>query len=601
MNVILTTLNARYTHMSLSLRYLRAVIERAFGLEESKNPAKTSSKKPLNLELKEFTINQPHEWVLRTLYEAQPDCVCFSVYIWNVEATLKLASSLKKVLPELTILFGGPEPAYDARKYLERYPFLDGVVTGEGEPVITAFLERLMERLKDSDSNRCPKGEDLGIPGLVERREGHILDGGKAPLIQDLDGLPFPYKAEDFEAGRMLYYEGSRGCPYRCAYCLSAREPGVRRFSLERVQSDLLKFIEAGVMQVKFVDRTFNADPKRSRRLFEFIIQQDRGQTNFHFEITAALLGEEDFDVLVKARPGLFQFEIGVQSTCEEAMAAIRRPMPFERTAEACRRLAAPGNLHLHLDLIAGLPYEPYARFLTSFDEVYELNPHALQLGFLKLIPGSPLEEEASLYGYLKEEHPPYEVLGNKWMNYQDLSKLKRIEGLVDIFHNSHGFEWSLAFALQISGLSASAFFGEMAMYFRHQGLDQQAYRHEAHYGHLEAFLKDQGWFEPPELAEALLEADCLIALGKRRTLNEEPEDLKALIHETLRRHDPAVPVKQLLKRIRYQIFKTDVLAWREGRPSEGDAPGALWLGWIDTASRSPITGRYDYRQQKLR
>lgn len=593
MNVILTTLNSRYTHMSLSLRYLRSALEQRFTgsspeprhMLNTADPAEPG-KGPVSITLLEFTINQPHEQILRTLFEASPDYLCFSVYIWNVEATLKLAASLKKVLPGTVILFGGPESAYDAVKYLETYNFLDAVVTGEGEKILGDYVERQINRGK------------AAVPGLVERTPEGIVNYGKAPLIQALDSIPFPYKEEELSGHRMLYYEASRGCPYRCAYCLSSREPGVRVFGLDRVLDDLGKFLKAEVMQVKFVDRTFNIDPVRTRAIFQYLIEHDNGITGFHFEITAALIREEDLELLSKARPGQFQFEIGVQSTCEEAMMAVHRPLPFERTAEVCRKLRALGNIHLHLDLIAGLPFETYERFLNSFDEVYSLSPHALQLGFLKLIPGSPLSEEAAKYGYIKEDHPPYEVLGNHKLSFAQLTQLKRVEALVDIFYNSHGFTQTLSYALGRSGLTPSAFFTELSEFFRGRSYDQQAYRSEAHYSHLEAYLEEQSWYDP--VFRGLLDYDCLVALAKRRRESEMPEAVRGLIHDALRTSDASLPVKTILKRVRYQIFDFDVKAWLEGVTEGQPQQDKVWLGWVDTTRRSAVNGHYEYAQAIL-
>lgn len=611
MKVLLTTLNSRYTHMSLSLRYLRAALEQRFSLapmtepifadgseiplphSEDQAPDETSTS-PLQVELLEFSINQPHEQMLLTLYEAAPDLICFSVYIWNVEAILKLAASLKQVRPDLRILFGGPEVAYEARVYLENHPFLDAVVTGEGEWILTQYVARMLQKQNENDIDLLDS-----VPGVVERQGRELLDHGQAEKIQRLDEIPFPYRREDFEAGRILYYEASRGCPYRCAYCLSSREPGVRHFSLERVKRDLDLFLEARVMQVKFVDRTFNVEPQRTQEIFQYLIDHDNGITGFHFEITAALLKDADYEILSKARPGLFQFEIGVQSTCEAAMAAVQRPLPFVRTAEACQRLVQLGNLHLHLDLIAGLPYEGFERFLKSFDDVFELKPHALQLGFLKLIPGSPLTRDAARYGYLREKHPPYEVLGSDHLSYGELVRLKRMEALVGIYFNSHGFTATLNYALKCSGQTASEFFGDMADFFRVSGIDRQAYRSEAHYDHFETYVKSQVWYTP--FLSTLLDYDCLTALAKVRRVKEEPQDLKVLLHDVLRSENPEIPVKRLLKTIRYQIMEYDLLAWLEGKDAQTASREGLWLGLVDTSSRSPITERYPYDQYQLR
>lgn len=618
MKLILATLNSRYTHMSLSLRYLRAMIEERFPDQLHADDDTTGSRGSLEVQMMEFSINQPHELILRELFETAPSVLCFSVYIWNVAQILKLAASLKKILPEVRILFGGPEVSYEAVNYLNQYKFLDAVITGEGEAAFTAYVKRALEVhaghnvTAEPDSTTQARAA-AAIPGLVERRGLMVTDHGRGALIENLDEIPFPYKQEDFEAGRMLYYEASRGCPYRCAYCLSSLEPGVRWFSLERVKRDLLKLLEARVMQVKFVDRTFNVDAKRTRDLFQFLMDHDNGTTRFHFEMTASLLSHEDYDVLRNARPGLFQFEIGVQSTYEAAMAAVQRIMPFQNTAEACRALLRLGNIHLHLDLIAGLPFETFERFMHSFDDVFSLRPHALQLGFLKLIPGSPLSAEAERYGYVYESHPPYEVLGHEQIHFSELARLKRVEALVELYYNSHGYMLTLEMAIQRSGMKPSAFFLDLADFFEARSFDRMPHRSETHYTHFETYLKTKAWYHPD--FEWMLDYDCMATLAKVRREPVESPSVRALIHDALRAAHPELPVKMLLKKIRYQTFGEDVLSWisgerqpmtgaRELNPSAESNEGAanpLWLGWVELSHRSPITERYTYSQLPLR
>lgn len=621
MKLVLTTLNSRFTHMSLSLRYLRAVLLKHFSDGESMEGPLNPLSSDFSVSLLEFTINQPHEHILRALYEANPKILCFSVYIWNVEASLKLADSLKKILPDICIIFGGPEVAYKANEYLQRYSFINAISTGEGEEFLVSYVRRALSEPIN------PDGAVQAISGMVERIGSRIIDHGPANLVQSLDDIPFPYEDEAFEQGRMLYYEASRGCPFRCAYCLSARASSIRTFSLERVKRDLQRLVEAQVMKVKFVDRTFNVDPTRTQAIFAFLIEIDNGYTQFHFEITAELLTQKDFEILSNARPGLFQFEIGIQSTFEPTMAAVDRRMPFEKTSKNCSELLRLNNIHLHLDLIAGLPFETFDRFLQSFDDVYALKPHALQLGFLKLIPGSPLAEDAEKYGYVYEAFPPYEVLENHKLTYEDLARLKRMEALVEIYYNSQAFNVTLNAALRHSSMTPSNFFVSLAEFFRENGYDKLPHRSETHYTLLEEFLKTKPWYD--SIFTVLLDYDCLTSLAKLRRPADESVLTRPKIHQALRTAHPEISVKTLLKQIRYQVFDVDVqsliseMTFYTCAISESDVSdvsdcmvvsenSALrlteealgsqsWLGWIDLSHRSPMTNRYTYSQLPLR
>ena len=424
--IIITAINASYTHTSLAVRSLAKNCDAQIGTA---------------IETVEFTINDRAEKAAAALFLRRDMSVggtntyAFSCYIWNIDFVLDVAARLKAVLPDCAILLGGPEVSYDACNIMHKNTFVDYIICGEGERSLAAFA----------------RGENAeGIAGLVYRSaaKGGIVQNPPL-IIADLDTLAPLYTAADIAAlaGRMLYYETSRGCPYNCSYCLSSTLHGVRFFSLERVFSDLALFIENGARLVKFVDRTFNCDDTRMQAILRFILAKG-GDTCFHFEVAAHSLSGEVMALLASAPKGMFQLEIGVQSTNAETLCAINRITDTVRLADNVRTLRKANNIHLHLDLIAGLPYEDYASFGQSFNDVYALEPHAVQIGFLKLLKGSPIRKKMDEYGYITVDTPPYEVLGSKWLGYGELLRLKDIAELVDRFHNSGVFERSLTYVV---------------------------------------------------------------------------------------------------------------------------------------------------------
>ncbi len=419
MRILLTTLNARFSHSSLALRYLRGVLRTIPGLD---------------VELREYTINQPGDDVLSDIYQGHYDCVCFSTYIWNVEPILRTAGNLKKVAPEVRILLGGPEVSYEPESFLALHPFIDGIITGEGEE--TVF--KLFSMGFDDPGH-------LNLAGTAWSKEEGVHGNPPAPLIADLDSVPFPYDESDNFANRLVYYESSRGCPYMCTYCLSSASEGVRYFSTSRVHRDLKWLLSKEIQTVKFVDRTFNVKQEHALSILDFIATHDNGLTCFHFEISAGILTPAIIERCARLRKGLVQFEIGVQSTCPEALKASGRPDWTDRIQKNVAQLKAPGNIHLHLDLIAGLPFEGYQRFLESFDAVYAMKPDMLQLGFLKLIRGTSMRKDADLYGFKWRQEPPYEVLGTKWISYGELCRLKRLEALLDMYGQHDRFAKTLS------------------------------------------------------------------------------------------------------------------------------------------------------------
>jgi len=430
LKIILVAVNAKYIHTCLAVHSLHAALGGA-----------------AHAEVREYTVNQPEELILSELFGAKPDMVAFSCYIWNIEMIASLAGSLKKVLPSVKIVMGGPEVSYG-----DAPAVADIVVSGEGEK---AFCEMATGR-----SHR------------------------------PVEAPPFPYADLSEFANRILYYESSRGCANECAYCLSPAEGrGVRFFPIEKVKEDLLRFLAANVRQVKFIDRTFNSSKRRAMEIWRHLIGNDNGATNFHFEIAGDLLDDEVFELLGQARAGLFQFEIGVQSTNTETLTAIRRRTDTEKLLQNVRKLKSLGNIHLHLDLIAGLPHEGYERFVRSFNDVMAVRPHKLQLGFLKLIKGTALRRDAEKYGMKFKDRAPYEILENKYISFEHINRLKKAENMVDIFYNSSGFGKSVGYLMQQAEMPY-AFFDELAAFWEANGFHMLSHKKSALYGALYAFSR---------------------------------------------------------------------------------------------------------------
>lgn len=371
MNILLTTLNAKYIHSSLALAYLR----------------KYCADERWSLNIREFSINERTDEIMAAIYKERPDILCFSCYIWNIKPVLEICRDYKKIAPDTLIIAGGPEVSYDAISLLENHKFLDFVVRGEGE----ATLKELFHTIYMKQSLEAVKG--------VSYRNGdRVLDNPDRELITDLDCIPFPYEDDlDSYKNRIIYYETSRGCPYNCSYCLSSTIKGVRFFSLERVKADLSRLIRRGIKEIKFVDRTFNCHEGRALEIMKFILEQ-AGQTKFHFEIGAELLSQDFTAFIQKVPAGRFDFEIGVQSTNPESLQAVTRKSDWQKLRQNIERLKAAGNIHIHLDLIAGLPYEDLASFAQSFNDVYKLNPDVIQLGFLKLLKGSDIRNKSNMH-----------------------------------------------------------------------------------------------------------------------------------------------------------------------------------------------------------
>lgn len=539
MRFLLCGINAKYIHSNLAIFSLKAYADR------KKIPG-------AEIILKEYTINNYVEDILQDLYEEKADVVIFFCYIWNISFVRELAAELKKVSPDVKIWAGGPEVSYAANKFLMENPAFDLIMQGEGEEVFSELIRLTVEekcRIKDvykqSESEKVLSGivekrysiegkqavkeekdiedkhfagEDNVYPtnyidmsklqklqgiavwdfsgeaalGNAESNIGNktkIINTGFATLM-NMDTIPFVYEDFHLFEHKILYYETSRGCPFCCSYCLSSVDKTVRFRSLPIVKKELDAFLEAKVPQVKFVDRTFNCNRQRAIDIWSYLVEHDNGITNFHFEISSDLLGEEELELFAKMRPGLIQLEIGVQSTNGETVDAIHRHMDLDKLFHYVDRVHELGNIHQHLDLIAGLPYENYERFGCSFDDLYAHEPDQLQLGFLKVLKGTMMEEEVKKYSILYRNQPPYEVLGTKWLSYDEIILLKGVEELVELYYNSGQYTLTLKYAVPFFE-SPFRFYEMFSAWYRGKGYHKLNHNRLEKYNILREFLRE--------------------------------------------------------------------------------------------------------------
>ncbi len=563
MRIVLTAINAKYIHSNLAVYSLQ----------------KSAGEYEPQVQLAEYTINQPSEEIFADLYRCRPDLLLFSCYIWNREQVIEAAQTIRQVLPDTVIWAGGPEVSYDASAFLEENPAFTGVMIGEGEKTYYKLLQYYAGGI----------GSLADIPGLAVRRpEGGLLITPAAPLGSDLDDLPFVYEDLTQFQNRIIYYESSRGCPFSCSYCLSSIDKRVRYRSLDLVLGELAFFLEHNVKQVKFIDRTFNCSHERSMAIWRFLREHDNGITNFHFEISADLLNKEEIELLHTLRPGLVQLEIGVQTLNERALQTIHRTAPYELIAEHVRGVAEGRNIHQHLDLIAGLPYEDLASFRHSFDGVYSLHPQQLQLGFLKVLRGSEMHQRAEEYGIIYRDKPPYEVLQTKWISCEELLGLKETEQMLEIYYNSQQFRLTME-AAETLFATPIELYEALSAFYHAEGLTGKAYSRMQRFEILHAFLQkqqaDMGHFE------VLLTADLYL----RENAKSRPVwagDLKADQDRTIqfyrreeaeRRYLPdhaGSGWKQLMRMTHLERFDYDL----QGTHRE------TWL-LFDYAKRDPLTG----------
>ena len=510
MKFLLAAINAKYIHSNPGVYSLRA-------FARTKIPG-------ADIEIGEYTINHQMDLILQDIYRRKPDFIGFSCYIWNISYIMEIVRDVKKVLPEVEIWLGGPEVSYDAKKVLTREPDVCGVMRGEGELTFTelvrAYLKReelcaaagdidsgsemqRQEKTLVSDENTWqPKavkaetgdrrGLDLdNIPGITYRAEsGEVVERGPQRLLS-LDEIPFYYDDMAGFENRIVYYESSRGCPFSCSYCLSSIDKTVRFRSLDLVLPELQFFLDHKVPQVKFVDRTFNCKRDHTLGIWRYLVEHDNGITNFHFEVSADIFDEEELELIGKMRPGLIQLEIGVQSTNPDTIKEIHRHMDLVKLKQAVDRVYDYRNTHQHLDLIAGLPYENYESFMRSFDDVYRMRPDQLQMGFLKVLKGSYMEEQVAAYDLKYRGIPPYEVLSTKWLPYSDVIRLKGVEDMVEVYYNSGQFPATMKL-LEKKFARPSEIFTSLAEYYEKNGLTGISHSRLARYEILYRFLEEK-------------------------------------------------------------------------------------------------------------
>ena len=490
MKILLAACNAKYIHSNPAVYDLKAY---AAAYKDS-------------VQIKEFTINQPKDEIMKEIYRSGADVVCFSCYIWNISFVRELIRDLKKILPDTAFWAGGPEVSFHAKDFLEDMPQVTGIMKGEGEETFLALAGYYLEG----------KGRLEEISGIVFRKEDVIVDNGFREPV-DLDRIPFIYEnPENFE-NRIIYYESSRGCPFSCSYCLSSIDRKLRFRSLSLVKKELQFFLDHRVPQVKFVDRTFNCRHEHAMEIWKYILEHDNGVTNFHFEVSADLFREDELELIGRMRPGLIQLEIGVQSANPETLEAVHRKTDLEKLRRNVEKIRSFHSVHQHLDLIAGLPCEDYESFRRSFDFVYFMKPDQLQLGFLKVLKGSLMEEKAREYGITCKSLEPYEVLSTRWISYEEILKLKTVESMVEVYYNSGQFQYTLNWLMGFWE-DAFSFYEDLGRFYERKGYEELSHSRIRRYEILLEFLN-----EKPEISVAEAAGRMVYDLYLRENLKKRP------------------------------------------------------------------------------
>ena len=491
MKILLVACNAKYIHSNLAVYDLQAY----------------ASDYADHIVLKEYTINQQKDDIMRDIYLEHPDVVCVSCYIWNLSFVKELMADLIKILPGADFWAGGPEVSYDAEKFLAENSEFKGVMVGEGEETFKELAGYYVEKNPQDLKN---------MTGICYRDGDQIIHNGWRQIM-DLSSIPFIYKDLSEFKNRIIYYESSRGCPFSCSYCLSSIDKKLRFRDTETVKKELQFFIDNKVPQVKFVDRTFNCKHDHAMAIWKYINEHDNGVTNFHFEISADLLREEELQEMSTMRPGLIQLEIGVQSTNPDTIKAIHRTMDFEKLKGIVDRIHSFGNIHQHLDLIAGLPYEDYDSFRHSFNDVYALKPQQLQLGFLKVLKGSHMMEMCKEYGIVYKTQEPYEVLSTKWLDYDHVLKLKTVENMVEVYYNSGQFQNTLEY-LENFFPDAFSIYERLGSFYMEKGYGDVSHTRMRRYEILLEFLEDV-----PEISMDQVKDQMVYDLYLRENLKSRP------------------------------------------------------------------------------
>ncbi len=567
MKILLTTLNSKFIHTNLAIRYLNQMVK---DIED------------IDVDIREYTINNELDFILKDIYANNYDVILFSTYIWNVNDIVKICNNLKKVNKNVKIALGGPEVTYDSEESMKKYDFVDYILYGEGELVFRDFVKSLKGDIDIKDVN-----------GIVYRNNGDIVKNKPMKDIENLDIIPSPYvdlnKAE-YE-NRIVYYETSRGCPFNCQYCLSSTLQGLRYFSIDRVKSDLKALIDARVSQIKFIDRTFNANKKFAMEIMQFLMENDNDYTTYHFEVTAHLLTEDMLEFLKGCKEGLFQFEIGVQTTNEKVLEAVGRRDDFSKLSYVVQKIASYRNIHQHLDLIAGLPYEDYNSFENSFNDVFNLGIEHLQLGFLKMIKGTGIRNNADEHEFRYKDYPPYEVLYNKYITYNEILKLKDIEEILERYFNSKNFVLSMRYIIHnYYKESPFKFFEDFATYFDKNGYFNMSQGKNQLYKILLDFYTEK-INKNIELFTEIIKYDY-ISLGKTSNVpgfmsKIEVEDFKNRCHlflqneENILKYIPRfenTPAKQIIKHVHFEPFKYDILKLKENIKDDLDKKESIVL-----------------------
>jgi len=561
MKLLLVALNAKYIHSNLAVYSLQSY-------------AKKYGK---HIGLAEFTINHSEEDILKKIYQEQAEVIAFSCYIWNIEIVTRIVKELKKVQPKAQIWFGGPEVSYDAKERLMLIQELEGVIIGEGEQTFLELVQYFVE-----GTNKLEE-----INGLAFRKEADvIITPNRQPL--SLDVIPFPYEHIENFQNRIIYYESSRGCPFSCSYCLSSIDKKVRLRNTELVKAELKLFLDYRIPQVKFVDRTFNCNKKHAMEIWRFIQENDNGITNFHFEISADLLEEEEIEFLASLRPGQIQFEIGVQTTNPDTVGAIHRSMDLDRLSRNVARIKESRNLHQHLDLIAGLPLEDYKSFEQSFNQVYRMKPDQLQLGFLKVLKGSLMEEENKRYGIIYRSTPPYEVLYTDVLSYEDMLRIKGICEMVEIYYNSGQFAYSMKY-LEHFYESPMMLYQSIYHYYENKDIELIAHSRIRRYEillnfYIEQVLKDALSEEETEQKEVFAEI-LLLDLFLREDMKSRPGFAPTRTNHTSLR-DIYEKYRKEQKAVHIEKFHYDVISSAQS----GKAVKKRMMLLFDYSSRDPLS-----------
>ena len=571
MRFLLVAVNAKYIHSNPAIYSLKSYV----------------GQRGMHVELAEYTINHMPESILKDIYKRKPDVIGFSCYIWNISMVKRLIFDLKQILPEVPIWLGGPEVSFDCASLLEQMPQVDGIMFGEGERVFSNLLDYYL--------TGTPRKE--AIRGIAYRDENKQISINEPEPVMNLTEVPFLY--DDFQKWeyRIIYYETSRGCPFRCSYCLSSVDKQLRFRDLNVVKRELDLFLSQKVAQVKFVDRTFNAKQSHGLEIWKYLLEHDNGVTNFHFEVSADLIQEDELNLLKQMRPGLIQLEIGVQTTNPKTAEAICRHASFEQISYVVRKINSFHNIHQHLDLIAGLPYEDYESFGRSFNDVYALEPEQLQMGFLKVLKGSPMYNEAQTYGIHYSQYPPYEVLFTNWLSYADLLKLKGIEEVLEVYYNSGQFRLTMAY-LEQKFPTAFAMYEALADYYEKNGLFSVSHSRAARYEILKAFA-----IEIDETDELAYNNVLTYDYNAREKAKKRPafskdlssywEQIKAFYQEEAKTHQrlegyESYNSRQLEHMTQLEVLDFDLPSWNQNKKTSLRTKETWVL--FDYKNRDPLT-----------